>query len=350
MQTDIDKIILRNCFESREDYTQTILDLGDKLVAISDILNEHSPELLREEEEGFSLSRSLGFLPGDLELSAGIGQRISDWGGRIADRIRAEGGLSSNEIFQLLGPAFIRTFQADFIRQLLINMDIASVLAKSPRAEAWVIEIFTQGLLDIERREWPAIVDNWQGPVNHEFLHGATGCERVAEALTRGLAYQMSLGGVGKVGKGLGYLSQISKSTLGRTMIAMMSSDRVIKTTQQASIEGAMEIQEVQDFKRAMSEYLCSLDHPMELLLAPEKIAQYLPGIPGIGTDQDDDGGTEGCTAPQQRNIKTGNCCPPATPIYNASTETCEVAAPEECDPDTDPGCVSTDGSLLEEG
>ena len=180
---NIDQIVLTCCFNSKDEYIRTKLDLDDRIIRLASMLMESSPYLLREEDYEED-DPGWWFRKGELRIEPGIGQNIADWGERVAEKIR---GLSTDETFKLFGPAFIRTFQADYIVQLLKNMGVT---------KPSLAQIFTQALLEIRKDEWPDIIDNWETPYRPPLA--TRGCDRVADAITRGVAYQIGLvGGAG---------------------------------------------------------------------------------------------------------------------------------------------------------
>ena len=301
---NIDQAVLACCFNSKDEYIRTKLDLDDRIINLASILIESSPYLLREEDYEED-DPGWWFRKGDLRIEPGIGQNIADWGARVAEKIK---GLSTDETFRLFGPAFVRTFQADYIAQLLTNMGVT---------KPWLAQIFTQALLEIGKDEWSDIIDNWK--TRYRPPLPARGCDRVADAITRGVAYQIGLvGGAKKLSGTLGKLHMLSKSKFGRALIALTTSDRVRKTVAQAGVEEAMKLDEVIAARESIGDYLCQMDSPVDVLLHPgEDFLRILrspdlfPGVEGGRQEPTPPGGGPPPAAGESPPAGEGKLFPP---------------------------------------
>ena len=170
-------------------------------------------------------------------------------GGAIGGGISAVGQFTANQIrdmnnsgmTQLLGDAFITTLRVDVMRFILRMIGLGGVAG----------EILSQALASIKISEWPEIIDTWE----------TTGCETVADALTRGIMVKITQAGSQQA---VGIASQIPiigndiRDLLGRGEDG--EEHRLIRVIRQAGIESVDNIEEFDLLKSKVRDEICSFD------------------------------------------------------------------------------------------
>ena len=194
--------------------------------------------LIREEYYKNVLNEVLRPTETSPEEIGGVGGAIASGGEFTANSLRAlaDFEMGGKNFIELLGGSFLQTLKVDIARFLFSLLGIDS---------AGLTDIFSQALASIKIRDWPGIIQNWE----------ESGCERVTDAIMRGIGMVISRYGSDHAMEKLSTIPWI-----GSDISQWTGDERLFRMIRHVGVDAVLDFEGSEIVRAGIRSMICDLD------------------------------------------------------------------------------------------